>query len=65
MTLYNETGGDLSSRIEEVRKILSLLVPHLGELSQKEAKFVKEMNSARMISPKQLFWLRDLLDKYT
>lgn len=64
MTLFTESGGDLSSRIDEAQRIARMLAPSVDEMSPKEAEFVQRMLNTNSCSPKQVFWLRDLKDKY-
>jgi len=64
MTLWKESGGDLSSRLDEVERIVAKLESELGMMTEKERYFVISMGEATACSPKQLFWLRDLCEKY-
>ncbi len=64
MTLFTESGGDLSSRIDEASRIVSMLLQKTDQMTPHEAQFVEKMFGATNVSPKQLFWLRDLNEKY-
>lgn len=65
-----ESGSDDDRRREEAFELLARLkgIP----LEGKSATFVESLDERReqygdnmMVSPKQLFWLRDLVEKYT
>jgi len=67
--LANDTGGTEEDRRNEADRILKILVNNdvdVGVMSPRESKFVEEMldDQTVVISPKQLFWLRDIKDKY-
>lgn len=58
-------------RVVEVGKLLDLIEEHMAELSSVELSFVESMGSRlddfgekTDVSDKQLFWLRDIKDKY-
>jgi hypothetical protein len=71
-------GGEASStqtpeeRRVEARRILDMGLPdHLSEMKTNEMDFVSQMEErldlerdCAFISPKQLWWLRDLKEKY-
>lgn len=58
-TLTNE------ERAEEAQRIVARLVGSCAdELNPKESEFVSKMDGASYVSVKQLFWLRDINDKY-
>ena len=59
-----ETGGDSDSRVTEAHKIVEMLASCQEELTSKEATFVEQMDGCTNCSGKQLFWLRDIKDKY-
>lgn len=59
-----ETGGDDNSRITEAKRIVELLQPRLHAITPREREFVMQMDGASHCSGKQLFWLRDIKDKY-
>ncbi len=68
--LANDTGGTADDRRSEADRILKIMVENdldVGSCTPAEEKFLTEMlddDSRRPISPKQLFWLRDIKDKY-
>lgn len=64
--LGQETGGDQDSREVEARSILKMLAEFYAQLNAKELQFVegREDRDCRGCSGKQLFWLRDIKDKY-
>jgi hypothetical protein len=52
-------------RVAEAGRITSRLIGSCpDELTPKEREFVAHMDSADYVSVKQLFWLRDINDKY-
>lgn len=52
-------------RAAEAQRIVSRLVGSCAdELNPKESDFVSKMDGADYVSVKQLFWLRDINDKY-
>jgi hypothetical protein len=61
--LANETGGSADDRRAEADRIL-IMLEHGPEMTQKEQKFTERMALGGFVSPKQLFWLRDIKDKY-
>lgn len=70
MSLFNETGHDsIDTRNQEAFRLIDELYDHLEEMQPHERSFVgdvydkKEANELRC-SAKQLFWLRDLFEKY-
>lgn len=70
--LFGESGGDNNDRLEEAKKLLAMgLSDNLEQMSAKERQFVEatiaridDYGDEALISPKQIFWLRDLRDKY-
>ena len=62
--LTQESGGDELSRIEEARTIVRLLEEASEEMQPKERAFVESMADCDYATTKQLFWLRDIKDKY-
>jgi len=67
--LANDTGGSATDRRAEADRILKMLVENdfdLGQATPKESKFLEDMLDDQMvpITPKQIFWLRDIRDKY-
>ncbi len=52
-------------RVAEAQRITARLTGSCAdELSPKESEFVSQMDGAGYVSVKQLFWLRDINDKY-
>jgi hypothetical protein len=67
--LANDTGGTADDRRSEADRILKIMVEcdlDIGSCTPSEGKFLREMldDERRPISPKQLFWLRDIKGKY-
>jgi hypothetical protein len=62
--LAQDTAQTPERRREEAEQLLSLLQPHYNEMMNHEQKFWSDMQQTSLCSPKQLFWLRDLRDKY-
>jgi len=62
--MFNESGGTEEDRVAEAHKIVSMLADLTEQMKLNEAAFVEQMDDCRSCSPKQLFWLRDLKDKY-
>jgi hypothetical protein len=68
--LFNETGhASIDDRNTEAIRLIDELKDHTGEMQSNERQFVtdmfdrKEHNELRC-SGKQLYWLRDLYEKY-
>jgi hypothetical protein len=51
-------------RLAEAGRITNRLAGCQDELTNKEREFVMQMNDARFVSVKQLFYLRDISEKY-
>ena len=63
--LTNDTGGRAEDRRAEADRILDMLdVIPSDEMTVKEQEFMDYVYFGHAISPKQLFWLRDIKDKY-
>jgi len=62
--LFQDSGSTPDSRRAEADKLLAIIEDFSEQLTPKEASFVEQVWSADFISPKQLFWLRDIKDKY-
>ena len=67
--LANDTGGTAEDRRAEANRILTIMVNNgldVGSCIPSETKFLEQMldDQTQPISPKQLFWLRDIKDKY-
>jgi hypothetical protein len=62
--MFDDSGGDLNSRVTEAHKIVGLLEEFLEQMQPNEKNFVEQMADCDHCSPKQLFWLRDIKEKY-
>lgn len=64
--LSQDSGGSASDRRTEADRILNMLdqAGAFDGFTLREATFITEMNEGGEVSPKQLFWLRDIKDKY-
>lgn len=69
--LFQESGGSNQDRIDEAQKLIDRLYDtyNNGELTNNESQFVESIESRLQqnnpyISPKQIFWLRDIASKY-
>lgn len=67
-----QSGSDDDRRREEAFELLDQLIGCEGEFDTKSVGFYSSMCERRaqwgdvmLISPKQLFWLRDLAERYT
>ena len=63
-TLTQDSGGDEKSRIEEARTICRMLEEFQDVMSQKEKDFIENMTDCDYCTTKQLFYLRDIKDRY-
>ncbi len=69
--LTNDTAQTPERRAEEARELVDKLVDSTGDMCEREADFITSMaerlekyGTRTVVSPKQLFWLRDLVEKY-
>jgi len=67
--LWKESGGTAEGRRNEASDLLKILVAFdcdVGEMAPKDRDFVEKMldDEEQPISPRQLFWLRDIKDRY-
>jgi hypothetical protein len=62
--LSNDSGSDENRRIEEARTIVRMLEEVTEQMTQKERDFVEQMADCDYCTVKQVFWLRDIKDKY-
>ena len=62
--LFNDTGQTPEERRNEADRILKMLDGHEGEMEDREAEFIEDMGNCQGCTPKQIFWLRDIKDKY-
>lgn len=66
MALFQESGGSAESRRAEADRRVEALKPFLDAMESRERAFVEGCDDPfRPISPKMIFWLRDLEEKYT
>jgi hypothetical protein len=70
-TLTNDSGQTPERRAEEAGELLDMLADAVVRMDEKESKFVTDLNARflqykerTLVSVKQLFWLRDLRDRY-
>lgn len=70
MSMFDESGGDNTSRANEVMNLLKIIGDSDGELNDWEYGFVSDMRARvnqyherTLVSPKQLFRLREIKDK--
>lgn len=65
MSLFQESGGDANSRRNEATKIVDMLVGLTDQMTDREQGFIEQIGDPNaQVSPKQLFWLRDIKEKY-
>lgn len=62
--LTQESGGDEKSRITEAHTICRLLEEFSEQMSGKKRQFVEQMTDCDYCTTKQLFYLRDIKDRY-
>lgn len=68
--LWKESGQSAERRLEEAETLYQKLSDDaiIGRLTEREQRFVYSVGDVVgrgfPVSPKQLFWLRDLCDKY-
>ena len=55
---------DDDQRREEADRILKMLEGEADNLTTKEQDFMEQMQDGGPVSVKQLFWMRDIKDKY-
>jgi hypothetical protein len=60
----SESGMSDDARKQEAVRIVTILEEHHHRMQNHESDFVNKMRTAWSVSTKQLFWLRDLKDKY-
>jgi hypothetical protein len=64
--LFQDSGSTPEARREEADRIIDILFHEISPESMegKEADFIEQMEADGRVSPKQLFWLRDIKSKY-
>jgi hypothetical protein len=61
--MAGESPQGAEGRRAEADRILHILVEHFDSMTAKEFNFVDSIAEGE-VSPKQLYWLRDIKDKY-
>jgi hypothetical protein len=63
--LSQDSGSSPEQRRTEATKLCQLLGEYLDELTERQRKFVEQMSDEdETVSTKQLFWLRDIWEKF-
>lgn len=62
--LTSESGGTEADRCDEAHTICGLLEEFWEEMSEKEKAFLTQMTDCDYCTTKQLFYLRDIKDRY-
>ena len=64
--LSNDTGGTAKDRRAEADRIIKIIFNSVDvdSVTTKEKAFIFQMDEGDDVTPKQLFWLRDIKDKY-
>lgn len=62
--LNSESGSDPLSRRKEADRICLILEDKKESMSKKEQDFLDQIAQEIPVSVNQLFWLRDIKDKY-
>ncbi len=65
--LFNQSsGGTAEDRRAEADRICAMLGDDLELMEPREQQFVQSLidDESRPVTPKMLFWLRDIKDKY-
>jgi hypothetical protein len=62
--LTEESGGDENARVNEARDICRMVEEFGDMMSQKERDFIEQMTDCDYCTTKQLFYLRDIKDRY-
>jgi len=64
--LSSDTGGTADDRVSEKNTIVKIIEEAgvFDAMTSKEQDFLADISDAQQVSPKQLFWLRDIKDKY-
>lgn len=63
-TLTEYSGGNEQSRVEEARRICRMLEEFSDLMSPKELNMVEQMTDCDDCTTKQLFYLRDIKERY-
>jgi hypothetical protein len=62
--LSRDSGSDDDRRRQEANDLLLMLRPHFDDMASKHQKFWNDMQQKAFITVKELFYLRDLRDRY-
>jgi len=66
--LFQESGGTAKDRSDEALVLYKRIMDIYDDLNEKESDFIGSINDRfhhqQPISPKQIFWLRDIAEKY-
>ena len=62
--LGNESTQTPDERRAEADRIINIFDGYRDEMTLKENEFIDQMDNPSPVSPKQLFWLRDIKAKY-
>ena len=62
--LTEDSGGDELARCNEAHTLCRMLEEFADEMTQKERGFYEQMTDCDSCSTKQLFWLRDIKERY-
>jgi hypothetical protein len=71
MALFQESGQTPERRREEAEKLLGQIIDHVEAMTEREQGFVRGMaerfekyGDQTLVSVPQLFWLREIRDRY-
>lgn len=62
--LTKESGSTADSRRAEADRLCTMIEDNLEQLTPTELSFLGQVQDGGPVSTKQLFWLRDIKDKY-
>lgn len=63
--LTKDSGGTADDRRSEADRLVRIIMQlDLGSMTPKESDFIAQMEEGGAVTTKQLFWLRDIKDKY-
>jgi hypothetical protein len=62
--LFQDSGSTADERRTEADRLLTMLEGYEVQMEPKELRFIEDVNDGRAVTPKMLFWLRDIKDKY-
>jgi hypothetical protein len=62
--LSSDSGGDELSRITEAHTICRMLEEFYDQMNDKEKGFIEQMTDCDYCSVKQIFYLRDIKERY-